>query len=112
MDVGTNSFRLTGERAGLYGQFVHSTSGPPNVRLVEGFEGIDPADVEGMDTQYHIEASLPSASKHTLVTLLVPYSLDEPRRVFNFIDDQGFSADIYFTDVDDNQLRIVIPKNF
>jgi hypothetical protein len=112
MDVGGNSFRLTGKHAGLYGQFVHSTSGPPDIRLVEGFADVDPADVEGLETQYHIEATLPAASKHTLVTLLVPYSLKEPRRVFHFIDDQGFSADIYFTDVDDNQLRIVIPKSF
>jgi hypothetical protein len=112
MDVGSNSFRLTGQRAGLYGHFVHSTSGPPDIRLVEGFEGVDPVDVEGLETQYHIAATLPAASKHTLVTLLVPYSLKEPRRIFHFIDDQGFSADIYFTDVDDNQLRIVIPKNF
>ncbi|MCJ9749783.1 DUF4962 domain-containing protein [Neorhizobium sp. BETTINA12A] len=112
MDVGSNSFRLTGERAGLYGQFVHSTSGAPEVRLVEGFKGVDPVEVEGLATQFHIEASLPPSTKHTLVTLLVPYSLNEPRRVFHFIDDQGFSADIYFTDVDDNQLRIVIPKNF
>ena len=112
MDVGGSSFRLTGERAGLYGQFVHSTSGPPDIRLVEGFEGVDLVDVEGLETQYHVEATLPASTKHTLVTLLVPYSLKEPRRVFHFIDDQGFSADIYFTDVDDNQLRIVIPKNF
>jgi hypothetical protein len=112
MDVGSNSFRLTGDRAGLYGQFVHSTSGPPKIRMVEGFEGVDPVDIEGLATQFHIEASLPTATKHTLVTLLVPYALSDPRRVFHFIDDQGFSADIYFTDVDDNQLRIVIPKNF
>jgi hypothetical protein len=112
MDVGSGSFRLIGERAGLYGQFVFSTAGPAEIKLVEGFEGVDPADIEGLATQYHIEATLPSATKHTLVTLLVPYSLREPRRVFHFVDDQGFSADLYFTDVDDNQLRIVIPKNF
>ncbi len=112
MDVGSNSFRLTGERAGLYGQFVFSTAGPPQIRMIEGFEGVDPTEIEGLATQYHIEATLPASTKQTLVTLLVPYALSEPRRVFHFVDDQGFSADLYFTDVDDNQLRIIIPKNF
>lgn len=112
MEIGANSFRLTGERAGLYGQFVFSTSGPAEVRQREGFEGVEPAELEGLDTQYYVEASLPAANQHTLVTLLVPYPLSEPRRIFHFIDDQGFSADLYFTDVDDNQLRIVIPKSF
>jgi hypothetical protein len=80
--------------------------------MIEGFEGVDPTEIEGLATQYHIEATLPASTKQTLVTLLVPYALSEPRRVFHFVDDQGFSADLYFTDVDDNQLRIIIPKNF
>ncbi len=112
LETGTNTFRFTGERAGLYGQFVFSASGLPSMQMIEGFPGVDPAETAGLPPQYHVRADLPAAKRHTLVTLLVPYSLKEPRRIFHFTDDQGFSADLYFTDADDNRLRIVIPKNF
>ncbi|MCM2477745.1 DUF4962 domain-containing protein [Rhizobium sp. CG5] len=112
MEVGSNTFRFTGEKAGLYGQFVFSAAGAPSLAMIEGFPGIDAEDVAGLKTQYHLRAEFPAAKKHTIVTLMVPYALKDPRRIFHFIDDQGFSADLYFTDVDDNKLRIVVPKSF
>ena len=57
-------------------------------------------------------ATVPAASRHRLVTLLVPYSLSEPKRIFSFIDDQGFSTDIYFSDVDDERFKLSLPKQF
>ena len=47
-----------------------------------------------------------------LVTLLVPYALDDPKRIFSFIDDQGFATDVYFSDVDDRRFKLTIPKQF
>jgi hypothetical protein len=49
---------------------------------------------------------------HNLVTLLVPYALNDPKRVLHFIDDQGFSTDIYFVDEEDQEFSIVLPKQF
>jgi hypothetical protein len=112
VDAGKSSFRYRGERAGFSGQFVFSSSGAPTLSAVEGFPGIDPADFEGLTVHHHLRASLPAAHKHVLVTLLVPYALDAPRRIFNFIDDQGFATDIYFTDVDDRRFKLTLAKDF
>ncbi len=111
-EVGKSSFRYHGERAGFYGQFVFSSAGAPTISAVHGFPDIDPADTEGLDQHHHVRASVPAAQSHVLVTLLVPYALDAPKRIFSFIDDQGFATDIYFNDVDDQRFKLTIPKNF
>ncbi|ALA16874.1 MULTISPECIES: DUF4962 domain-containing protein [unclassified Chelatococcus] len=112
LEVGHNTFRYTGAKAGLYGQFVLATAGPPKLTEVVGFPGIDPAEYEGLPLHHHLRADVPAARKHTLVTLLVPYPRGDARRIFSFIDDQGFTSDVYFTDVDDRRFRIVLPKDF
>ena len=35
-----------------------------------------------------------------------------PRRVFSFLDDQGYDCDLYFTDADDRSFKITVPKSF
>jgi hypothetical protein len=55
---------------------------------------------------------VPAARQHNLVTLLVPYALQEPSRVLHFIDDQGFSTDLYFVDENDQEFSVVLPKEF
>ena len=42
----------------------------------------------------------------------MPYPLAAPRRVFSFMDDQGYDADLYFTDADDRTFKVVVPKTF
>src|SRR5690606_30844345 len=110
--TGRSSFRYTGKKAGFYGQFVYSSAGMPQISAVEGFPGIDPKECEGLEIHHHVSAAVPAATRHRLVTLLVPYSLSEPKRIFNFIDDQGFSTDIYFSDVDDERFKLSLPKQF
>lgn len=110
--TGRSSFRYTGKKAGFYGQFVYSSAGMPQISAVEGFPGIDPKEFEGLEIHHHVCATVPAATRHRLVTLLVPYSLSEPKRIFNFIDDQGFSTDIYFSDVDDERFKLSLPKQF
>ncbi|MBP1842882.1 hypothetical protein J2046_001136 [Rhizobium petrolearium] len=110
--VGRSSFRYKGQKAGFYGQFVFSSAGAPQIVAVEGFPDIDPAELEGLERHHHVRATAPASTSHSLVTLLVPYSLKEPKRIFSFIDDQGFSTDIYFTDVDDQRFKLTLPKKF
>ena len=38
------------------------------------------------------------------------YKLDAPKRIFNFMDDQGYDADLYFTDADENTFKVVLKK--
>jgi hypothetical protein len=112
MEIGGQTFRVTGRQAGLYGHFVFSSAGKPALRQEQGFPGIDPTEIEGLPQQWHLTAETPSAKRHNLVTLLVPYALNDPMRVLHFIDDQGFSTDIYFVDEDDREFSVVLPKSF
>jgi hypothetical protein len=112
MEIGGQTFRLTGKQAGLYGHFVFSSAGKPVLHQQQGFPDVDPAEIEGLPRQWYLAAETPAARQHNLVTLLVPYAIDEPMRVLHFIDDQGFSTDLYFVDEDDREFSVVLPKEF
>ncbi|MCF2871172.1 DUF4962 domain-containing protein [Octadecabacter sp. G9-8] len=109
-DLGKTSFRNTGERAGFYGQVVWSEAGKPEMMQNTGFPDVDPVDYDGLPVSTCLTARYPSATRHRIATLLVPYKLDAPKRIFNFLDDQGYDADLYFTDVDENTFRVVMKK--
>ena len=109
-ELGKTSFRNTGERAGFYGQVVWSEAGKPTLTQETGFPGVDPGDYEGLPVSTYLTAHYPAATRHRIATLLVPYRLDAPKRIFNFIDDQGYDADLYFTDADENTFKLVMKK--
>jgi hypothetical protein len=112
MDLGTETFRYTGERAGFYGQTLFSEAGAPTISQETGFPGVDPADYQGLPLSTCLRIAHPPARRHRIATLLVPYPLSAPRRVFSFLDDQGFAANLYFTDAEDRSFRISIEKTF
>ena len=109
-DLGKSSFRNTGERAGFYGQVVWSEAGSPKITQNTGFPDVDPADYDGLPVSTCLTAHFPAATRHRIATLLVPYRRDTPKRIFNFMDDQGYDADLYFTDADDNSFKVVLKK--
>lgn len=109
-ELGKSSFRNTGARAGFYGQVVWSEGGKPEIVQQTGFEDVDPADYEGLPVSTVLKAKYPAATRHRIATLLVPYKHDAPKRVFNFMDDQGYDADLYFTDADENTFKVVMKK--
>ncbi|WP_405401826.1 DUF4962 domain-containing protein [Paracoccus sp. Ld10] len=109
-DLGSNSFRYSGERAGFYGQVIWSEAGKPTLTQETGFPDVDMAEIEGLPVSTCLHAQYPLATRHRIATLLVPYSLKEPKRIFHFLDDQGYDADLYFTDPDENSFRVVMKK--
>ncbi|MEN8833624.1 DUF4962 domain-containing protein [Pacificibacter sp.] len=109
-ELGKTSFRNTGERAGFYGQVVWSEAGKPDITQNTGFPDVDPAEYDGLPVSTCLTAKYPAATRHRIATLLVPYKRDAPKRIFNFLDDQGYDADLYFTDVDENTFRVVMKK--
>jgi hypothetical protein len=108
--LGKTSFRNTGEKAGFYGQVVWSEAGKPELTQETGFPGVDPSEYEGLPVSTCLHAQYPASTRHRIATLLVPYKLDEPKRIFNFMDDQGYDADLYFTDPDENTFKVVMKK--
>ncbi len=109
-ELGKSSFRNTGKRAGFYGQVVWSEGGKPEITQETGFADVDPADYDGLPKSTCLTAHYPAATRHRIATLLVPYRLDAPKRIFNFMDDQGYDADLYFTDPDENTFKVVMKK--
>ena len=109
-DLGKSSFRNTGGKAGFYGQVVWSEAGKPQISQDTGFADVDPADYEGLPISTVLKAHYPAATRHRIATLLVPYKLDAPKRIFNFMDDQGYDADLYFTDPEEHTFRVVMKK--
>ncbi|UWQ97638.1 DUF4962 domain-containing protein [Rhodobacteraceae bacterium S2214] len=112
MHLGDTTFRYTGEKAGFYGQFLWSEAGTPEITQETGFPNVDPSEIEGLPVSTCLHAKFPKAIRHRIATLLVPYSLNDPKRVFSFLDDQGYDCDLYFTDADDRSFKVVVPKTF
>jgi hypothetical protein len=111
MTLGTASFRYSGARAGFYGQLLWSESGAATLSQKTEFTDVDPADYGDLPVSSCMSMAFPKAARHRIVTLLVPYLLSAPRRVFSFLDDQGYDCDIYFTDEEDRSFKITVPKS-
>jgi len=112
MQLGDTTFRYSGDKAGFYGQFLWSEAGMPTITQETGFPGVDESDYEGLPVSTCLHATFPKAAHHRIATLLVPYPTETPRRVFSFLDDQGYDCDLYFTDAQDRSFKIVVPKTF
>ncbi|MEL6127855.1 MAG: heparinase II/III family protein [Pseudomonadota bacterium] len=112
MELGSSTFRYTGTRAGLYGKFLWSEAGPAALSQTTGFPGVDPAEIDGLPESTHLRATFPAALSHRIATLLVPYPARAPRRIFHFLDDQGYDCDLYFTGADDRTFKVTVPKSF
>ncbi len=112
MELGSNSFRYVGERAGFYGKVLWSEAGVGKLDQVTGFPGVDPKDYEGLPVSTHLKVSFPETECHRIAVLLVPYSMSAPKRVFSFLDDQGYDVNLYLTDALDRSFRVIVPKSF
>jgi hypothetical protein len=84
--------------------------GKPELIQETGFPGVDPSEFEGLPVSTCLHARYPAATRHRIATLLVPYRLNEPKRIFHFMDDQGYDANLYFTDADENTFKVVVKK--
>ena len=108
--LGDSSFRYSGKKAGFYGQFIWSEAGTPELSQEVGYSGINKEEFAGLPEGSHLSAHFPKSKRHRIVSLLVPYQLDEPKRIFNFLDDQGYDCDLYFTDAEERTFKIVVQK--
>ncbi len=112
MTLGDTTFRYTGQKAGFYGQILWSEAGAAELSQLTDFPDVDPIDYEGLPVSTYLAARFPKAVRHRIATLIVPYSLKAPRRIFSFLDDQGYDCDLYFSDADDRSFKVVVPKTF
>ncbi len=107
---GASNGPVKGDKAGFYGQVLWSEAGAPTLEQKPAFEGVDPTEIEGLPVSSQLNVVYPESRRHRIATLLVPYPLSEPRRVFHFLDDQGYDCDLYFTDADDHSFKVTVQK--
>ena len=112
MNLSSTTFRYTGEKAGFYGQLLWSEAGAPELSQFTDFPDVDAVDYEGLPVSTCLTAKFPKAIRHRIATLIVPYPVSAPRRIFSFLDDQGYDCDLYLTDAEDRSFRVVVPKTF
>ncbi len=112
MDLSATTFRYTGEKAGFYGQILWSEAGAATLSQSTEFQDVDPVDYEGLPVSTCLTARYPKAIRHRIATLIVPYSVSAPKRIFSFLDDQGYDCDLYLTDSEDRSFKVVVPKTF
>lgn len=110
MTLGEHTFRYTGQQAGFYGQILWSEAGAPALSQQTGYPDVAPEDYAGLPVSSCFTASFPAATRHRVATLLVPYAMSKPQRVFTFLDDQGYDCDLYFTDQEERSFKITIQK--
>jgi len=112
MNLSATTFRYTGEKAGFYGQILWSEAGAAELSQITDFPDVDAEDYAGLPVSTCLTARYPKAIRHRIATLIVPYPIDAPRRIFSFLDDQGYDCDLYLTDSNDKSFKVVVPKTF
>ncbi|MEY8099008.1 hypothetical protein AB9F29_16520 [Falsihalocynthiibacter sp. S25ZX9] len=75
-----------------------------------GFPDVGPSEYDGLAVSTALHVKFPKEKRHRIAILLVSYSMEAPKRVFHFLDDQGYDRDFYFTDADENAFKITIQK--
>jgi len=98
MQISQQSFRLFGEKADLIGQVVYCSSGEMKLSQHNYFEDVDPAEIEGLPSHWHLSAETPAAKSHRMAVMLVPMKKTEQKLVNFFVDDQDHGVHLYFTE--------------
>ena len=76
--LGENTARVAGRKAGMTVLFNRDMA----MTQSDVFDGVDPAEYEGLPTQYHLCATTREAGRaHTLVSVLYPYALGEEKPI-------------------------------
>lgn len=77
-DIGKNVARMMGRKAGMTVLFNRDMT----MTQSDVFDGVDPAEYEGLPTQYHLCATTrESVCEHTLVSVLYPYPLGREKPI-------------------------------
>ncbi|MDO5402743.1 MAG: DUF4962 domain-containing protein [Eubacteriales bacterium] len=95
-EIDGHNFIVNRERARLKGSFLFSHSGIESISQTDDFDNVNPAEIEGLDKQWHLKLHTGKSKKHKLVTLLVPEKTGETRTVTPIKDDQGMHVYYYF----------------
>lgn len=109
-NIAENSVELCGEKADLSVKFLHSASSIDGIAQTNEFEGADKAEIEGLETHWHLSMKTKSAKKHQIVTLLHPKKKHDESYIPYMKDDQGHDINIY-TDNNGKIFTLILAGN-
>ena len=95
-EIKGEEFFIRRQKAELAGRMVYCSSGIEKISQSDLFEGVDPAELVGLENQHHLDVRTGKAKKHVIVSLLVPQKAGEQRLVNVIKDDQGMDIFYYF----------------
>ncbi|QAY65507.1 DUF4962 domain-containing protein [Paenibacillus protaetiae] len=98
MELDGQTFHVNGVKADMTGTFVYSSSGELALSQHNRFTGVDPAELDGLDNQWHLHAQTAAAARHRLVTLLVPSRKGTAKQVSYRMTERGEGVAISFRD--------------
>ncbi|WP_273126922.1 DUF4962 domain-containing protein [Bacillus weihaiensis] len=111
MDIHDQVFKINGEKADLEGRFIYSSSGDLFLDQSNEFIDVDPAELEGLNSEWHLKATTKKSNRHRIVTLLTPIRKGEQKYVSYFMDDQDHGVHLYLTE-DEKSFQITLSKAY
>lgn len=91
-----NRLIIAGKKAELHCEFIYASAGVASMQSSNVFDGVDPAEVEGLEENWNFTLTTGQACKHTLVTCLYPKKAGAQGSVGVIKDDQGHDVYFYF----------------
>ncbi|MFD0979596.1 heparinase II/III domain-containing protein [Tropicimonas aquimaris] len=76
-------------------EVVYSSGSVEGLSVIGGFDDVDAAEVEGLETSRRLSIDLAPAKSHVLATLILPVRKQETPKVMCFVEDQGFGRILY-----------------
>lgn len=76
-------------------EVVYSSNAVENLSVVEGFDGVDAAEIEGLASSRRVSIDLAPARSHCVATLILPVRKGESPNVMCFVEDQGYGKTLY-----------------
>jgi hypothetical protein len=111
MKIEGQVFKIEGEKADLEGRFIYSSSGDLSLDQNNDYKDVDPAEVEGLPREWHLQATTKKAKGHRIVTLLTPNRKGEKKYVSYFMDDQDHGVHLYLTE-NGKTFRVEVAKAY
>ena len=103
MSTGTDAVRIDYS-------IIYSTSDIESIDCNEAFEGVNPKDFEGLAKNYVGTVNFKASIHHRIVTMAYPYKTNERKSYYTFMDDQGFTQNVYITNENDESYSITLEK--
>ncbi|ABX40875.1 heparinase II/III domain-containing protein [Lachnoclostridium phytofermentans] len=91
------TIEVNGKMAGMTAKIVYCSSNIESITQSDIFTEVDEKETDGLDNQWHLTMKTGKAKKHIIVSVIVPYKMEQKKLVNSVRDDQGMDIYLYFS---------------